>query len=425
LLNLKKIILIKLNKLMFEPFTTAFEIYRQIWWIITPIFFWFAFKMVWINYIWDKYGETLNYILLEIKVPRLVEKSPKIMEQIFNSLWSVEGIHIDTIFDEYVKGAFPYSYSLEVVSFEGEIHFYIYASDDLRSNIEGAIYAQYPDAEIIEVDDYINRVPNRIPNKEYDLWGTEMILEKEDAYPIKTYSKMEDPITKTIIDPIATLVENYGKLSEGEQIWMQVLVRPINDNWKEGGIKLAADLIGKKAKKKPKTIAKMLIKEFSSIVSPSAVSEEKKEEDVPSLMLYLSPGEREVVEAVEKNISQKGFETRVRWMYIAKSDIFFKPKGVGLAMSPFYLFSTLDLNTFKVDGRTKTSAYYIFTDSRKAYRKIRLLNKYKNRDFSEKGYVLSAEELATLYHFPSIEVKAPGVAHVEAKKVEPPPELPI
>ncbi len=410
---------------MFEPFTAAFEIYRQIWWIITPIFLWFAFKMVWMNYIWDKYGSEINYILLEIKVPRLVEKSPKIMEQIFNSLWSVEGIHIDTIFDEYVKGAFPYSYSLEIVSFEGEIHFYIYASDDLRSNIEGAIYAQYPDAEIIEAEDYINRVPNRIPNKEYDLWGTEMILGKDDAYPIKTYSKMEDPITKTIIDPIATLVENYGKLSEGEQIWMQVLVRPINDDWKESGIKLAADLIGKKAKKKPKTIAKMLIEEFSSIVSTPAQQEERKEEDVPSLMLYLSPGEREVVEAVEKNISQKGFETRIRWMYIAKNDVFFKPKGVGLAMSPFYLFSTLDLNTFKVDGRTKTSAYYVFTDSRKAYRKIRLLNKYKDRDFSEKGYVLSAEELATLYHFPSIEVKAPGVAHVEAKKVEPPPELPI
>ena len=110
---------------MFEPFTAAFEIYRQIWWIITPIFLWFAFKMVWMNYIWDKYGSEINYILLEIKVPRLVEKSPKIMEQIFNSLWSVEGIHIDTIFDEYVKGAFPYSYSLEIVSFEGEIHFYI------------------------------------------------------------------------------------------------------------------------------------------------------------------------------------------------------------------------------------------------------------------------------------------------------------
>ena len=252
-----------------------------------------------------------------------------------------------------------------------------------------------------------------------------MILGKDDAYPIKTYSKMEDPITKTIIDPIATLVENYGKLSEGEQIWMQVLVRPINDDWKEDGIKLAADLIGKKAKKKPKTIAKMLVEEFSSIVSTPAQQEEKKEDDTPSLMLYLSPGEREVVEAVEKNISQKGFETRVRWLYIAKSDVFFKPKGVGLALSPFYLFSTLDLNTFKVDGRTKTSAYYVFTDSRKAYRKIRLLNKYKDRDFSEKGYVLSAEELATLYHFPSIEVKAPGVAHVEAKKVEPPPELPI
>ena len=27
---------------------------------------------------------------------------------------------------------------------------------------------------------------------------------------------------------------------------------------------------------------------------------------------------------------------------------------------------------------------------------------------------MSAEELATIYHFPSIEVKAPGVAHVEA-----------
>jgi hypothetical protein len=255
-----------------------------------------------------------------------------------------------------------------------------------------------------------------------------MILEKEDAYPIKTYSKMEDPITKTIIDPIGTVVENYGKLSPGEQIWMQVIVRPISDVWKEGGIKLAAKLIGKKAKKKPETIAKMLAKEFASIAAPgfAAKPEEKKEkEETPSLMLYLSPGEREVVESIEKNISQKGFETRIRWLYIAKNDVFFKPKGVGLAMSPFYLFSTLDLNTFKVDGRTKTSAYYIFTESRKAYRKIRLLNKYKNRDFSEKGFILSTEELATLYHFPSIEVKAPGVAHVEAKKVEPPPELPI
>jgi len=412
---------------MFESYTTVFEIYRQIWWIITPIFLWFVFKMVWMSYIQGRYGDEMEFILLEVKVPRMIEKSPKIMEQVFNTLWSVFGIHIDTIFDEYVKGAIPYFYSLEVVSFGGEIHFYVYTAKEIRHNVEGAIYAQYPDAEITEVEDYVNRVPDIIPNKDYDLWGTEMILKKEDAYPIKVYSQMEDPITKTIIDPISTIVENYGKLSPDEQIWMQIIVRPADDDWKEDGIKLAAKLIGKKAKKKPETVAKMLVKEFASIAAPglAAKPEEKKEEESPSLMLYLSPGEREVVESIEKNIAQKGFETRIRWLYIAKKDVFFKPKGVGLAMSPFQLFNTLNLNSFKVDGRTKTSAYYVFTESRKRYRKIRLLNKYKDRDLSEKGFILSTEELATFYHFPTIEVKAPAVPHVEAKKVEAPPELPI
>ena len=142
-------------------------------------------------------------------------------------------------------------------------------------------------------------------------------------------------------------------------------------------------------------------------------------------MLYLSPGEKDVVTAIDNNIKKPGFETDIRWIYLAKRDVFDKVKGCGICFSYFTQFGSQDLNHLYPDAHTKTIAYYFLTEFRKAIRKRAILRKYKRREFDKKGYVLNIEELATVFHFPTIEVKAPVAPRVEAKKSKPPKGLPI
>ena len=71
-----------------------------------------------------------------------------------------------------------------------------------RNLVENAIFSQYPDAELHEVEDYTKRLPQVLPNAEYDLFGADFTLQKEDAYPIRTYIDLEDINVKEEEDKI-------------------------------------------------------------------------------------------------------------------------------------------------------------------------------------------------------------------------------
>jgi len=68
-----------------------------------------------------------------------------------------------------------------------------------------------------------------------------MLLSKEDAYPIMTYSQFEDKPTGTLVDPVSVAVEELGKLQEGEQTWIQILIRPTGDEAPGGRTNLDSD----------------------------------------------------------------------------------------------------------------------------------------------------------------------------------------
>ena len=57
-------------------------------------------------------------------------------------------------------------------------------------------------------------------------------------------------------------------------------------------------------------------------------------------------------------------------------------------------------------------------------RKIDMYKRARAREFKEL-VILSTEEIATLFHLPGINVKAPLFPRVEAKKSQPPAGLPI
>ena len=114
-------------------------------------------------------------------------------------------------------------------------------------------------------------------------------------------------------------------------------------------------------------------------------------------------------------------------MYLAHKEVMNKAKGVESFMGAMRPFESLDLNGFKVGKSTKTAANYVLVKQRLRTRQIKLLRAYKSRSMWLGGgfFVLNIEELATLYHFPNISVKAPLLKRTEAKRAEPPFGIPI
>lgn len=331
----------------------------------------------------------------------------------------------------YIKGEVVQWVSCEIVSDGGQIHFYIRTPSSIRSLVESAIYAEYPEAEIFEVDDYTKSIPADVPNSAYDIWGCDLVLTKPNPYPIKTYLEFDDKEEdERRIDNLSVMLEGLSTLQPGEQIWVQILAQPILFESKPEAEKLVAKLFGKKAEKKAGTTdeLKKFVGDFVDIIASGRVAETKQEKDDMSAfkMFMLTPGERTVLEGIEKKMDKFQFYCNVRFIYVAKKEIFFKPK-IRLFLAPLKQFASLNANGLKV-GPNKTKVNYFFIDRRVFYRKRRLLRFYRMRMFENwyKPIILNTEELATIFHFPGRMVSpAPTVQRVEAKKGEPPPILPI
>lgn len=419
-----------------SAFKIVLDMLKEYWWLIAPVALFFIFKELWLDYVETKYVNTLKWKFLEVKIPKEVLKTPKAMEQIFAVLHGVED-EPDFI-GKWFRGEVPDWFSFEILGDNGQVRFLIRTLEDYRNLVEAQIYAQYPDAEIMEVEDCATLIPSKIPSKEYDTWGTELVLTKEDAYPVRTYPYFfEEAKEEERVDPLASLSETLSYLSPGEHLWIQILISPIDESWKEDGEKLVEKLIGREAKSKGGMIVdeahgwvqatrEVTHELFFGALKPGEESKKSAENS----MTHLTPGERDVVSAIEANIAKLGFRTIVRFIYWAKTDIFSSAHKASV-LGAFKQFNSLNLNGFKTNSRiSPSSAGGLFKKRKELYRKISVLNNYKKRyfpfrGFSGRGFVLNTEELATIYHVPGKIVAAPMMPRIEAKKGGPPSSLPV
>ena len=412
------------------------DILLNSWFLWVPVGLFWIFWQAWVGYVRAHFMVNHPPTLLEIKVPRDIAKSPKAMESI------LAGIHgtrrLGNFVERYWDGWITAWFSLEIVGDETGVHFYIWGQKFFKRMLEAQIYAQYPSAEIKEVEDYTKHLPDTFPEDEWKAWGSEFLLTKPDAYPIRTYEDftLEDLSSKEEerkVDPLSALVEFFGALGKGEKFWLQILVEPAGDDWKKEGEKLAAKLAGRPTASKTSVFGYLVdsVNETLALVfglpSPSAPA--KKEEQ--PLMFRLSPGETDVLKAVEKNIAKIGFNIGMRWLYLARHDKFNYVAVPGI-MGIFKQFASPSLNGFKLNSNVTTSVDYWFEKTRVRLRAIRLYNAYRLRSFfhppykgRSKTFVLNSTELATIYHFPGLVVGAPGFERIEAKRGAPPANLPI
>lgn len=404
------------------------------WWVFLPAGLFFIWNEYWVRgktLLWRK---SIKWTFLDIKIPKDVLKTPKAMEHIFNALHSLgskPGFE-----DIYFKGEEAKWFTCELVGYAGGIHFHVCFPSNFKNLFESAIYSEYPDTEIKEVEDYTTVMPEVLPNEIFDIFGQDFILDKANPYPIKTYSFFESTTEEQRLDSISTITEVMSRLQKNEAIWLQYLLKPVGDDWKKEGEEIR-DRMMQRDKKKKSYVATLIDGLFhffknlfnAPVVYPTWPEGEKKEDK--SKTPHLSPGEREVLEAVENKISKLGFEGAIRFLYIDRKDAF-TPSNVSAINGALKQFNTQHLNGLKSINETKTSVTSSKLTHKSWFRERKIYNKkraiydlYRLRWLPPKLSVFNSEELAALFHFPIVSVESPLLRRSESRRGEPPAGLPI
>lgn len=418
---------------MIADFISLFqtEFYLSVWHYVfitwpfwLPLFLVILFLNTWFSYKRREWIQSQGSILLEIKLPRDIARSPAAMEQVLSGLFEPV---VGTFADAYLKGRVRDWFSLEIVSLDGEVKFFIWAFPKWKKIIESRIYAQYPNAEVFEVKDYALDVvydPEKI-----NIFGVTTRLNKADAYPIKTYIDYEldkhGKEQEEIIDPITQVLEYFGTLQPGEQAWIQIMIQAhrkegledarifTKPDWKKGVKKEIEDIIKKE-----------------SFVKPTQPEPGKPP---PPFLTFLTNTQTKTIEAIERNASKLAFDTMIRIVYIASNEVYDKMKGYGLIGS-IRQFGSNTLNGIRPQWFSGIAyPWGDFLGIRKKRNQRLLLDAYKRRSFFNvpyknfhgKPYILTTEELATIFHFPGATTTTPTLIRVPSKKGAAPSNLPM
>lgn len=417
-----------------NPLILVWQLFIRGGWIVFVIIILFGLFKLFVQSRQIKFAKGIKYTLLAIDIPKENEQSPKAVESIFAHLHGAEDN--PTWWEAHWHGKFQLSFSLELISVEGYIQFLVRTPEQFRDLVEAAFYAQYPEAEITQVEDYTTDIPSNFPDEHYEIYGTDLTFIRPSCYPIRTYITFEHNLSGELKDPMSALLETLSRIGPGEQIWLQLIVAPGSyENWIRSGInevkkltKAKTDVSEHIGDRIVKSTIDAMWSAGNAIISSDAESStpEKKRTD-PSMIQYLSPGEKDTLYAIESKITRMGFGTKFRFAYLGRQEVFDKAKGVSPVFGAVKQFNTVNLNGFKPDSKTKTKGHLPFKKKSLAKLQGKLIRNYKSRDAKagSSPIILNIEELATLWHFPVITVKAPSVKKAESKRGEPPFGLPV
>ncbi len=415
--------------------------------ILFDILIWFGWIPIFITMVWGFlqlwldnrrgiYATRLKFVILAIDVPALTEQTPKALENFFALLYATKSSI--TFKEKWLYGKFGPLFSFEIASTEGYIQFVVRAPSNLRDIIEAGIYAQYPDVGITEVEDYTQYFPSEFPDDEYDTWGAELTLARDSMYPIRTYVDFEDRMTGEIKDPLGYTLEQMARMKPGEHFWFQMLLQPESNDWIKAGLKFINSSYGidEKVKNNPfDTAVNSIFKLPAEIIDHATGSElitffggqSSAPESDPFKAFKISPAQKTEIDGVMEKISKVGMNSKIRILYTAKKNSFVKGERAGMVKGILNQYTNLSLNRFGMYIPQIPKDDYFWQTWSYTKKQTTLMNAFKNRSWGVGAtpFVLNVEEIATLWHFPAIGIKAPLIKKQEARKGEPPVGLPM
>jgi len=397
---------------------------------------------LWHHYRQERFIMNIKWVLLEIQVPRDVIKTPATMELIFSNAFyhkSIKGF-----WEEYMIGAPWLWFSLEMVSIDGRVRFYVRTPTRIRDLVETQIYAQYPQAKVVETEDYALNVPQYTKDGDWNMWGCEFNKLENDVRPIKTYKQIEELKSGTKeefkIDPLTPTIEFMGSLAKGQQMWVQIVIR-------QSIKKYHSEETGKHVnfENYAEEYIRGLLKPYTKVGTGQGLGGGNSlEVRAPS---FLDP----IIKQMVINLQQIHFDCGIRLITLADKRLISDDKFNELRRSSRLIFRQFaqpyanELN--RISSTQFDAPWSDPTGLALTKLKKRMLNFYRMRTFfhppiqyafkypavfsmffpsgKPQIFVLSNEELASLYHFPGMVSETPSFKRIESKIAKPPSNLPI
>lgn len=320
--------------------------------VILAMFFVLIFALAYVLLLWwrekDREEKSLDYILLQVAVPKNNEIKIDAAEQMFASFCSFA----EHGFFKFLKKEAHVSF--EIVAKKEDIRFYVSCPSHLRDLIEKQIHASYPGTEIAIVPEY------NIFTETGKVAFTSLRLKNADYMPTRVFKDLP-------VDPLNSITTNLGKMGDQEGAALQVLISPASHSWSQKG--------------------------------KSYIAKIKKQEANPETSKYST--DPKTLEAIDAKCNRPGFRTTVRIVVCAETESQAKAHLQNI-MSCFEQFNS-DLNGFKKNKHLIKRLFLIDF----IYRYFPVWGKTS---------VLSADELATIYHFPNKTVETPHIFWLNAKR---------
>ncbi|MFQ5493350.1 MAG: type IV secretory system conjugative DNA transfer family protein [Candidatus Dojkabacteria bacterium] len=314
-----------------------------------------------------------DMVVLQIMVPVENDKTPLAAEQFFQSLHGV--------LRSQAKANFHFSF--EMVATHTGIFFIATCNKRYQRFIENQIYAQYPSAQIRQIQDYAAQQKGR-----FFVSGSEIGLVREHYLPIKTFASFT-------VDPLASITGAISKLEKGYEAWVQLVVRPVDNSWQRAG--------------------------------KTKVDATRQREDSEGKRIPLESGESAELSEIERKNTKVGYQFIIRILVKGPDDNIVSHM-LEDAEASFKQFQTGQWNSLVKKSPPSgllTSIRKLLLGMRRG-EKMDLLQKYQNRFLDETvTEILNTEELASVFHLPDKSVETPNIIWSKSKKIEPPKNLPV
>lgn len=360
----------------------------------------------------------MSNTLLRIRAGKENERGPLYMEPAISALHSLHGKEKQV--------------HLEIGLVEGKIGFFVRAHEGAVDLCESQLYAQYPDVDI----ERVANDPFATKENEEVLY-TDLQLTDPEVFPIKRHPQFDDMLTRVNVDSISgvtsTLVR-YGV--PGMRGHVQCILTPMAGSYRRRALRFLPLLDKGLANISP---------HYAALFAKVQLARGWKRLLLLPVSMFMGgfrawPGFSKFfsstvsfatgeVTSVADYEEQSGASTRTH------------DRESGLAGAADKVNRLLFLCTVRV------SVVYPKGQRTEAERKLReIASSFRQfslpqsngfaagsvqqasqipQSLSKKSYILSTEELATLWHLPTIMVQTPNIDWVLSKKLEPPINLPI
>ncbi len=319
--------------------------------------------------------------VLLLKVPRNNEKKELAAEQMLAAIHGLLTKQSSGLFTSAVHDRI----SFEIATISGQINFFVWCPTRLKQYVQDQIYAQYPNVEISEVDDY-----SRLPNSGKHTISTELKLIAPDPLPIKTFPSFE-------VDPLAGITASLAQFAPDESAWIQVVVQPAKNGWYKKSERYSQSIRGSGG---------INSSQYVGLLGALSAPPEQKQSQTPKLVEHESAR----ASASEEKSHKLAYSAAVRIIYLGNSTDSQAQMRLQSIVAGFKQFNSTYLNGFS---------------SSKVQTGLSSVKSYQNRLLGAKSMTLNIEELASLYHLPHTNVETPNILWANATTAEPPANLPV